>query len=173
MYNFKALAFTLLIGFSFLSCQKELNEDEIIIYIVRHAEKADNSTMQNVQDPDLSEAGYRRAEKLSTILEEVPINSLYSTNYIRTRKTLEPISIYKNLDITLYKASEIGNLLDSLVLFGKGKNYLISGHSNTILPTISYLNGVLPQPSISENEYDKLFKVIVNADTAIVERTIY
>jgi len=56
---------------------------------------------------------------------------------------------------------------------GAGKKYLISGHSNTILPIISYLNGALPQANINENEYNKLFKIIVGTDTTLVERSSY
>lgn len=173
IYNHRLIVFAMLIGINLISCQKQQNFDDVTIYIVRHAEKASNDTMQNIQDPDLSEAGYKRAKKLSKLMANVSLNSLFSTNYIRTRKTLEDLSKVKKIDIVLYKANEATLLLDSLMEHGSGKTYLISGHSNTILPMISYLNGALPQPSILENEYDKLFKLTVLADTTIVERTVY
>lgn len=143
------------------------------IYLVRHAEKADASTMQNVKDPDLSEVGYTRAIQLAKVFDKASLDGLYSTNYLRTINTLKPISADKNLHITLYNPSKINLLLDSLMNVGQGKSYLISGHSNTVLPMISYLNGALPQSSIAENEYDKLFKVQIGKDTTIVVRTVY
>jgi|AntAceMinimDraft_1070359.scaffolds.fasta_scaffold57262_2 phosphohistidine phosphatase SixA len=154
------------------SCSQKSNE-EVTIYIVRHAEKAGNSTMQNIKDPHLSAEGYLRAKLLASILSNESINGLFSTDYLRTTKTLEPIAAEKSLAIALYKANEVTLLLDSLITVGAGKKYLISGHSNTILPIISYLNGALPQANINENEYNKLFKIIVGTDTTLVERSSY
>ncbi|TAF68679.1 MAG: histidine phosphatase family protein, partial [Flavobacterium sp.] len=55
------------------------------IYLIRHAEKVDNS-----KNPDLSKAGLERAEHWKTVLTQVPLKAVYSTDYLRTVQTATP-----------------------------------------------------------------------------------
>ncbi|GAI92910.1 unnamed protein product, partial [marine sediment metagenome] len=58
------------------------DEEKIIttIFLVRHAEKAQDST----SDPPLTSEGKARAQELAYILKHVPLVAIYSTPYIRT-----------------------------------------------------------------------------------------
>lgn len=60
------------------------------VYIVRHAEK--DMADGNVKDPRLTPEGLKRSFDLSTKLESEEISAIFSTNYIRTIQTAEPIS---------------------------------------------------------------------------------
>lgn len=62
--------------------------------LLRHAEKdttAAGATMMKA-DPPLSEQGQKRAEKLVQTLAGYIPDEIYSTNYIRTRSTVLPLS---------------------------------------------------------------------------------
>jgi 2,3-bisphosphoglycerate-dependent phosphoglycerate mutase len=171
LIRYLLIAVLLIIGVLYYAAKKETHQ--AVFYIVRHAEKADSSTMQNVKNPELSVEGKGRAQLLATMLSNENLSALYSTDYIRTRETLAPLSKETSIPVTLYQPRMVNTLLDSLVSVGNGKNFVICGHSNTVLPMITHLKGVLPQQEITENEYDKLFKVTVKADTTIVERSIF
>ena len=56
-------------------------------YVVRHGEKVDNSA-----NPPLSELGKARAEDLKKTLADKGISMIYSTNYIRTKTTTQPLA---------------------------------------------------------------------------------
>ena len=105
----------------FSSCQSNF-------YLVRHAEKADNS-----YNPPLSEVGMKRALVLADSLQTKSIDRIYSTHFIRTESTAQPLANQLSLPIRNYHSSK-----DSLVDFIekmkkiKGKNILIVGHSNTL-----------------------------------------
>ena len=62
-------------------------EDKTIIYLVRHAEKIDNSS-----DAALSSGGRERAILLSKVLSDAQINYIHSTDLQRTRDTVEPLA---------------------------------------------------------------------------------
>ena len=64
------------------------------IYLIRHAEKVDNS-----KNPDLSKVGLERAEHWKTILSQVPLKAVYSTDFLRTVQTATPTATSKNLEI--------------------------------------------------------------------------
>lgn len=170
--------FLLLLG-SIYACNSNTIKEEIaVFYLVRHAEKAQPIQMVELmqdasKDPELSEIGQQRAQKLKDLMLDKNISAIYSTNYKRTIQTVKPLSDSLELPIQLYEWSKVNVLLDSLVTETSGQQILFSGHSNTILPMISYLNGQKPQDRIGENEYDKIFKLSVFADTTLVEVTVY
>ena len=62
-------------------------EAQKTIIIVRHAEKVDDS-----HNPQLSPKGKMRAQALARHLQDVGINAVYSTGYIRTIDTVSPLA---------------------------------------------------------------------------------
>jgi phosphohistidine phosphatase SixA len=123
-------------------------------YIVRHAEK-ETSTMTS--DVPLSDAGKQRAQALKELLQKENIKYIFSTNYIRTKSTAQPLADAIHVPVEIYdpKDQQFISKLKSL----KG-NALIVGHSNTVDDLVNQLagkkeiNGDLP-----DSEYGDLFVV--------------
>src|SRR5207302_7571372 len=57
------------------------------VFIVRHAEKADDS-----KDAELSEAGRARAEALANMLRDSKIGVICTTEFKRTQQTAAPLA---------------------------------------------------------------------------------
>lgn len=125
---------------------------ETVVYLIRHAEKADNSS-----NPSLSEAGLQRADNWATMFQNVSFDVFYSTNYNRTLQTIQPVATANGKEVTVYDHSNFS--LENVISQHAGKNVFIVGHSNTIPQLInSYLGGEI-YPDIAENEYGNLYKV--------------
>jgi 2,3-bisphosphoglycerate-dependent phosphoglycerate mutase len=103
---------------------------------VRHAEKTDDGS----KDPDLTSEGKQRAERLSEMLALQKVDAVYSTNYKRTRSTVEPVAASHQLSITSY-ASLDGTQLKELATRYSGGTVVICGHSNTTPKMINSLLG--------------------------------
>ena len=126
-------------------------------YIVRHAEKvaASNTTMSN--DMPLSDAGKQRAEALKEILQKENIKHIFSTNYIRTKSTAQPLADAIHVPIEIYdpKDSTFISKLKSL-----NGNILIVGHSNTVDDLVNGISGKKEiAGDLPDSEYGDLFIV--------------
>ena len=84
----------ILILFTLTSCTRTY-------YIVRHAEKAAPDASMSTDVP-LSEAGRERSLALQRQLQDEKISAIYSTNYIRTKNTAEPLSAAIGVPVGIY-----------------------------------------------------------------------
>ena len=138
-------------------------------FLVRHAEKAD----VQAADPPLSEAGKLRAEALARLLQSAGVKAIYTSQFLRTRQTAEPLA--RRLGLTAgsvplnVKMSNPREVSDESIqeLVGKaeahaGGSVLIVGHSNSIPAVIKKLGGDVV-PKIDESRFDDLFIVTVYA----------
>jgi len=127
------------------------------VFLVRHAEKVDHS-----KDADLSEDGYLRAEELACVLADAEIQRVFSTDFIRTRETAQPVAEMYGLELELYDKQDLYTLSDQLIK--KGGRHLVVGHSNTT-PMLVEIMGGEPGPAIEEeNEYDRLYILTISKD---------
>lgn len=149
-----------------LSAQKTLK-----VWIVRHAEK--DSSDPSDKDPDLSPAGAKRAEALMKELKGQKIDSIFSTDYKRTKLTGFPLADITGISIKTYEPSQAAQLVKSLKTNAAGKKILIIGHSNTILELIEAFGAKRPVPTISDDEYDYLFSLTVKGDKVEVKTDKY
>lgn len=124
---------------------------ESVFFLVRHAEKADQS-----DDPPLTAEGQARAEALARMLRDAGIERIYSSDFQRTRDTAAPLASALGLEVTLYDPKRLAELASTL-LSSPGRS-LVVGHSNTT-PELAGLLGGEPGPPISEDEYDRLYVV--------------
>lgn len=137
-------------------------------FIVRHAEKAvpDSGQMQGSQvsnaDPPLSEAGKLRAIELRQMLKDDNVQHIFSTNFIRTISTAQPLNELRgNTHIELYSPSKdsIDAFIRKLKSIKKG-NVLVVGHSNTVDDLTNKLSGKTVVPGdLKDSDYDNLFVV--------------
>ena len=141
------LSFILL--FSLPGTSQKFKSDQTI-FLVRHAEKADDGT----RDPDLTGIGNRRAQKLATMLKQFDIKKIYSTDYKRTRNTAQPLATALGLPVELYDPRS-KELIDKLSKM-KG-NVLIVGHSNSTPTLTNAIIGENKYQQLDEKVYTKLF----------------
>ena len=126
-----------------------LASEEAVYFLVRHAEKADQS-----EDPPLTEAGQTRARNLARLLKEAGVDRIYSSDFVRTRDTAAPLAAALGLEVVLYDPNDLPGLVQTLASFpGRA---LVVGHSNTT-PELAGLLGGEPGPPIPEDEYDRLY----------------
>lgn len=134
-----------------------------IIFVVRHAERADGGPARaaamatQANDPPLSAAGGARAARLAAMLRSAGIAHVFTTEYKRTRETAAPLAAQSKLTAVMAAAKDPAPLLE-LVRRVKG-NVLIVGHSNTV-PDILKRLGVKETITIADDEYDNLFVVV-------------
>lgn len=139
------------------------------IWLVRHAEKADTPAT----NPPLTRLGQQRAKMLIKSLKGDRIAAVYITNFIRTTQTAKPITDKYKLTPQIYDVNDYKGLAAKVLRQNKGKNVLIVGHSNTIVPTIVALGCESPFPALNDDDYDILFKVTVKNGRADLEMSYY
>lgn len=126
-----------------------------MIFLVRHAEKADAG-----RDPELSEAGRQRAAELAHVLRDASIDRIHSTDFIRTRETAAPLATMRGLKLELYDAAKLAEMAQ--MLRQQRQRHLVVGHSNTTPELVRLLGGDPGTPIEESSEYDRLYVVTVD-----------
>jgi len=138
-------------------------------YIVRHAEK--ETTMTNTamtSDVPLSAAGKQRAEALKELLQNENIKHVFSTNYIRTKSTAQPLVDAIQIPIETYDPKDPQFVSK---LKGLNGNSLIVGHSNTVDDVVNELTGKKEiQGDLPDSAYGDLFVVKKKGKRMIFEK---
>lgn len=122
------------------------------VFVLRHAERANDS---------LSVAGHARAETLVHVVGEAGILAIFTTQFVRTQQTAEPLATHLGLSTIPYVASDTGGVADEVLTDHAGEVALIVGHSDTVPAIVEELGGD-PISPIGVNEYDNLFVVTVH-----------
>lgn len=130
-----------------------------VIYLVRHAERAEDGTA----DPPISGAGEARAALLAHVLGDAGITRVLSTDYRRTRSTAEPLADRLGLAVEAYDPRDLVGLAAAL---RTGSRTLVVGHSNTTPELVAALGGDPGTPA-GEPEYDRLYVVTLIHDGAV------
>jgi broad specificity phosphatase PhoE len=132
------------------------------VFVVRHAEKATDDP----RDPILNSAGELRAEALAAALGDAGVTALYTTQYKRTRATVEPLASRLKLAVVERPVAS-GNadaypraLAQEILAKHRGGTVVVVGHSNTVPAIVEAISGRKVAP-ITEAEYDHIFIVIV------------
>ena len=131
------------------------------IIFFRHAEQ----TSHDEADPPLSEAGHRRVAELTRQLVDADvvagIDAIYSTPYVRSLETAQPIADQLDLPINAYAADDTEEILDTILKNHKGKIILVIGHSNTLPVLIANLGASKKVPAIAQNEFDNIYIISI------------
>lgn len=128
-----------------------------IVYLVRHAERADGGSMSATAetDPLLSDIGRARAERLATMLAESGISAIYATQYHRTRDTGQPLAAKLGLAVQTNPSRDTPGLVAKLKASHANDIVLVIGHSNSVPDVIKALGG--PEFTMADDEYGTLF----------------
>lgn len=140
-----------------LACARPASAQEAI-YIVRHAERADQSA-----DSGLSTKGVGRAYRLRDMLHDAGITRIFTTEFKRTIETAQPLASEHHLTPQPIAASDIDGLVSKVTGVGPRDRVLVVGHSNTVPALLNALH-VDPPISIAEDAYDDLFIVVPQRD---------
>ncbi|MFL6583335.1 MAG: histidine phosphatase family protein [Chthoniobacterales bacterium] len=123
-----------------------------IVFVVRHAEKAPTGG----NDPELSEAGLKRAQALDQMLKDAAITAIFTTEVKRTQQTAAPLAQTTQLTPIAIPGKEIAGLVEKLR--GLKGNALVVGHSNTIPQLVKAL-GIETPVRIPDDDYTELFVI--------------
>ncbi len=137
--------------------EAEAQGETTVVYLVRHAEKVDDSA-----DPPLSPEGEARAMLLAMMLSDAGITRVMSSDYIRTRRTAQPVAGSLGLSVEIYDPRDLPGLVEMIQKY-PGR-YLISGHSNTTPAMVELLGGDPGEPIREADEYDRLYVVTLDDD---------
>lgn len=132
-----------------------------VVLLVRHAEKAS----EGGNDPALTPAGQQRAQALLEVAGSAGVSAIYTTQYRRTHETAQPLADKLGVPVT-ERAISAGaeahatELTREILAQHRGETVLVVEHSNT-LPSILAELARVQIPQLGDNEYDRLFVVVV------------
>lgn len=139
---------------------------EQVIFLVRHAERADapaqpqQSHSMLADDPPLTPAGEQRAARLAAVLSQSGIRAIYTSEFKRTRQTAAPLAEKLKIKPVMAAAKDPAPLV--VQLKKAQAPVLVVGHANTIPDLIKGL-GVTEVVTIGDNDYDNIFIVVRGA----------
>lgn len=140
------------------ACEPRASQEETLLFLVRHAERADDGGMTPEEDPPLSQAGRERAEELARILKDAGINHVHASDYVRTRETAAPLATANGLVLSTYDPRDPESFATELR--ATPGRHLVVGHSNSIPQLVAALGGD-PHGEIASMEYDRLYVLSV------------
>jgi phosphohistidine phosphatase SixA len=138
----------------------------VLVLVVRHAEKVDDSA-----DPALSDAGAARAAALAQALEDAEVDHVIVTHRQRTRLTAAPLLTMRGLEpeVVAFGADMTAHVeaLAAAVRRQAGRVVLVVGHSNTV-PLLVHALGGPRQGDLCDARYGALFAVVPGAPARVV-----
>ncbi len=144
----------LVLSFAFICASNAVQAQSKTIILVRHAEKADATS----QDPELSDEGKQRAERLVKVGGKYKPGAFYSTNFKRTRDTLAPLAAERKKQVAIYDARKPAELLDQITK-SKIKRHIIAGHSNTVPGLANFIAKKDVFKNLDESEYGVIWVI--------------
>ncbi len=128
-------------------------DDAVTVFLVRHAERLDDSP-----NSPLNDVGRERVERLRAIVADVDFTHVHSTNLTRTLDTAGPIAEDDGVEIAIYSPGELAELAETIR--ATPGRHLVSGHSNTT-PQLAEALGGEPHGPIDLMEYDRLYIIVI------------
>lgn len=133
-----------------------IQDSATTVILTRHAE-----TTGIGADPELSTAGYERADALVKALSKLKVSAVYSTPYKRTQQTAAGVAQQHSLPIQPYDAQKLNQTADSILGKHAYQVVYVAGHSNTTTTFLNVLTGKNTYATIPESEYDNMYIVSV------------
>jgi broad specificity phosphatase PhoE len=129
--------------------------EPVTVFVVRHAERAPGNP-----DPPLSRAGRTRALALDHLLADAGITAVFTSEFVRTRETADPLAKRLGVTPTRVDARDLKGLQDRIAALPAGSRALIVSHSNIVPLIVRGLTGV-DVGELTENDYDRLYVVTI------------
>ncbi|MDJ0847988.1 MAG: phosphoglycerate mutase family protein [Myxococcota bacterium] len=138
--------------------------ERTLVYLVRHAEKAEEPR----RDPGLTSAGRERAAALAAVLVDTRLSGIVTSQFKRTRATAAPVVRASGLDpVTIpYRPGDFeahGRAVAAAVRERfNGGIVLVVGHSDTVPAIVRALGGPEIERLCEPTEYASLFMLVVD-----------
>lgn len=129
-----------------------------VAYVVRHAEKLDNSF-----DTELHPDGHRRAQDLARRLRGSQVDAIFVTNFKRTQQTAAPTALEREIEPIRYDT--VQEVVNRVRRDHREQGVLIVGHSNTVHRIVAGFGATVPEAirnGIPEDEYDNLVIMLIS-----------
>lgn len=130
---------------------------EITVILFRHAEK-NKAEEEHSLDPNLSDAGRARAEKLVGVIGGYDPDAVFSSAFKRTRDTVAPLASrgkYRMM-AQFYDHRNLKQIHD-LIMRGNYRTIVVAGHNSTTPALANLLIGEEKYKALDESEYDKIW----------------
>ena len=118
------------------------------VILVRHAERVPGEG-----DVALSDRGRERANALARLLVDTDLQSIITSQMIRTQQTAEPVAKLKALKLHILPADKLDAVVERIRTV-KGGTVLVVHHSNTVPVLVEKLGG--KTPPIRDDEFDRV-----------------
>ena len=141
------------------ACQPRMEQEETLVFLVRHAERADDGGMASEEDPHLSAEGRGRAEVLARLLKDAGLTHIHSSDYLRTRETAAPLAAATGLPVSIYDTRDLDAF--AAALLATPGRHLVVGHSGSTPRLVAALGGD-PHGAIEKMEYDRLYLLSID-----------
>jgi broad specificity phosphatase PhoE len=130
------------------------------IYIVRHAERLDQSS-----DSPLSPDGVGRSYKLRDLLRDAGVTHIFTSEMRRAIDTATPLADALRLTPQALAGADVEGLASRIASLGARDRALVVGHSNTVPQLLRALKVDTPV-TIADADYDNLFIVVPARESA-------
>lgn len=130
---------------------------EMTVILLRHAEK-NKAEEEYSPDPNLSQEGRARAEKLVGVIGDYNPDAIFSSAFKRTRDTVAPLASrgkYRMM-AQFYDHRNLKQIHD-LIMRGNYRTIVVAGHNSTTPALANLLIGEEKYKALSESEYDKIW----------------
>lgn len=153
--------------------------DNYDVYVMRHLPKAEVAH----KDPELNEVGLKMAQALADTEFMAQVDVGFSTDYQRTRQTIEPSATRYDFDVHLYDPRDNEALVEVINTQYCGKTIAIVGHSNTAPSIVAAFGGTfdvsfsgqsLPantQVQLDESDYGAVFHI--KKEQGVIEQDMF
>ena len=115
-------------------------------------------------DPPLTKAGWERAAALAHVLKDAGVQAIYTTQYIRTQQTAQPLADKLGLKLQIIHADAdhlpeyVQTVIERAEKEHGGGRVLVVSHGN-VIPLLLKELGTIKNLTLGDREYDNLFIV--------------
>lgn len=125
------------------------------VVVIRHGEK----DVEPKDDPNLSEAGAARAQRLSALFAKSGVTHIFASEFQRTQQSVAPLSVATGINVQIVQARQPDALLSALDSTPRNSIAVVAGHSNTVPLLVERLTGGATKVKLDESEYDRMFVI--------------
>jgi len=152
--------------------------ESVTLIFLRHAETS-GDTSSGGTDPELSDVGQARAERLAKLFAKAGVTHVFSSEYKRTQGTVAVLAKQLGIVTKVVSARSAKEQLDALTALKPGSVAVICGHSNTTPMLAQRMGGKLHDledgrsgPSLAHGDYHRIFVVTRPAGQAAAPSTL-